>query len=80
MKDVYRAYEQGIVDLPSIAFAEMSSVDEVKEQISASQSQLQPLMHDVNAQDQDVADTEANPFAELDAFFGDGPDSSESTQ
>ena len=80
VKDVYRAYEQGIVDLPSIAFAEMSSVDEVKEQISASQSQLQPLMHDVNAQDQDVADTEADPFAELDAFFGDGPDSSESTQ
>ncbi|MBC6797610.1 MULTISPECIES: ImmA/IrrE family metallo-endopeptidase [Corynebacterium] len=80
VKDVYRAYEQGIVDLPSIAFAEMSSVDEVKELISASQSQLPPLRHDANVQNQDAADTEADPFAELDAFFGDGPDSLESAQ
>lgn len=79
VKDAYRAYEQGIVDLPSIAFAEMSSVDEVKELISASQAQLPPLRHDANAQNQDAADAEADPFAELDAFFGDGPDSSEST-
>lgn len=86
VKDTYRAYERGIVDLPSIAFAEMSSVDEVKELISASQSQLPPLAHGANVQDQDVVDVEPDPFAELDAFFGDASDksnssdSSESTQ